>query len=213
MADSSPAIRRNGFYRSPAQVLLLSYASFGIYNIYYFLRARRLAQRRLSEPEETYWTGFKLIIPIYGIYYYFAGWNKICERVRSAGINPLVPFGAQAIPMFIIDLLWRLPDPYWMVSTLSTFFLGTIHASVAHAERLDEPDYKWPRLNWAEWAIIVIGWLFIALAMIGYATDAAITQFLSVVFGLMVLNVVVFYLAYRSLSRPTTVVPMEPAAP
>lgn len=92
MSGAAETVHRDGFYRTPAQILLLDYTTLGLYEFYYLLRARRLAQRRLGQKVESYWTGFKLIIPIYGFFYYFDCWNKICERARASGVNPPVPF-------------------------------------------------------------------------------------------------------------------------
>lgn len=206
-ANVKESPRRNGFYRTPAQVLLLAYTSFGVYELYYMLRGRRLAQRRLGEPEESYWTGLKLIIPIYGFFYYFLCWNKIGERTSASGIQPPVPFGIQVIPMFAVDLGWRafylVPDPYWFILLLNVLVLGTIHASVARAERVDEPDYIWPRLHWGEWTIIIIGSVLILLDGFGMSTDAPSAWYVTGVIGFMVLSVAGLHLAYGHLRTPS----------
>ena len=41
--------------------------------------------------------------------------------------------------------------------------------SVAHAERLDEPRYRWPALYWFEWLLIVLGLLMLCMVLLGIA--------------------------------------------
>lgn len=161
-------IHGNGFYRTPSQVYGLTLVTFGIYALYYLIRGRKLAQRRLGKTEETYWTALKLLIPIYGVFYYFAGWSLIGDRVKVSGIRPFLPVAVLIIPLFMANILWRLPGPIW--TPLYFFGIGcfaVIAVFVAEAERKDHPDYSWPRLTVTERVIGAMCTIFSLLALIG----------------------------------------------
>ncbi len=200
-------VRRDGFYRTPAQLYWLALVTVGIYAIYYLIRERRLARRRLGWSEETYWTAFKLIIPIYGIFYYFESWALIGDRVKASGVKPWLPLSVQIIPMFLANLLWRLPADIWVpLYLVSTIFFGTVGISVAQAERTDEPEYAWPRLGVAEWIIGVLCSGFFVLILVGAFMDdqTSVVDWNSV--GIYVLAsvivFVVFQIGFGKLSRP-----------
>jgi hypothetical protein len=59
------------FQRTPFQLAILTYATFGLYQIYWVIRARRFAERRIEReltPYGYYWT---LLIPIWGLIVWF----------------------------------------------------------------------------------------------------------------------------------------------
>jgi uncharacterized membrane protein YhaH (DUF805 family) len=199
-------VRPDGFYRSPAIVYWFTVITFGIYSYYYLIRERRLARRRLGYTDETYWTAFKLIIPIYGLFYYFESWSEIGRRVEASAIKLPVPIATQAIPLFLGGVLWRLPDDVWIwVYLVGCIAMGTIHMSVAHAERIDEPAYRWPRLAIVEWVLLVVCSLLFVLATIGLGMDDAGNVNWSVTGTALAAFVVVlgiFQFDYGKISRP-----------
>ena len=206
--QAQPTVKpeHDGFYRTPFQIALLSFATLNTYSVYYVIRGLRLAERRMGQRERSYWFALWLIVPGLNIAYFYGSFNRICERVRTSGVNPPVNFGLQALAMNVVDLLWRLPDPYWLISLLSSILLGTIHMSVAQAERLDEPEYVWPPLNWFEWLLIVLGFAFLSLGMIGTAmTDATSAYFALAIVLAMGAPLPYFYVASRRF-RPVVVV-------
>jgi hypothetical protein len=204
-----PVVRPNGFYRTPGQVYWLTLVTFGLYAYYYMIRERRLAQRRLNEPVDSYWTALKLVIPFYGIWYYFRCWNKIGVRVEAAGVRPVVPLGVLAIPMIVANVLWRLPDEIWVgFYVVAVVCVGSIAISVGLAERADEPDYAWPGFSVIEWIVAILCTVFSLLALLGLSTESASTEttvvswpFFFIALALVFIPGIVFHVQYARFAR------------
>lgn len=93
---------------------------------------------------------------------------EIKKSADEQGVKPLSNIGTLAVLYFILQVLWRLPDPYWLISFLS--FMPMIPAnSVAIAvvkkvapNRGDNSVFS--RWNWL--GLVLGGMLFVA-AIIG----------------------------------------------
>lgn len=153
--------------RSPFQVLLLDYATFGLYSVYWLVRGRRLAEYHLERKPTSYWGALLMLVPIVGFFVVIDQVTKISQRVSASRCAPAVPLGLQALAMFIIAAFWRMPDPAWLISLFSSLFLATMHSSVANAERQDWPAEVWPPLSGWEKTIVIVGFIVTALAMYG----------------------------------------------
>jgi hypothetical protein len=166
----------DGFFRTPLQVLLLGYATFGLYGVYWLIRGRRIAEIRLGQRTPYWWYLFWLV-PIVAIFSGVKSANIIENRVAISGApRPTIPFGVMTFAFFILDALWRLPDPYWLISICSPIFVAAMHVSLAKAERIDYPSLKWPRLTAWEWAIMILGGLVMTLGIVGSAVDVPVSS-------------------------------------
>ncbi len=159
------------------------------------------------------WTAFKLIIPIDRPFYLFESWSVIGRRAQASGVALAVPVATQVIAFFLANILWPLPYDIWIwLFIAGCASVGTINAGVAYAERIDEPDYRWPALEVAEWIVLVVGSLFYMLVVIGLATDFAANvdwNFAAYALATTVATVVVFQLLFARLSRPVAAVAQQ----
>ena len=145
------------FERTPLIVFALDVATFGSYSIYYAIRGRRLAELRLERPPTSYWSALWLLLPLVNIVVYVAMFNDLDRRTRAAGARPPAPLGVLAFVMCVISFLYKLPDPWWFVSLLSSVVLAAIHVPVSFAERRDDPTRRWAKLHWFEISLLVLG--------------------------------------------------------
>ena len=164
---------QDGFFRTPFQVLTLGYATFGIYGFYWLIRGRHLAEERLERKPTSYWWYLWWLIPIVAWISGVESAAIIQRRVQAAGVPPpRVHMGVSAAAFFVVEALWRLHDPYWLISLTSPVFLALMASSLSTAERADSPERVWPRFTAWEWVITVVGGLFIVfLALGGLLTD------------------------------------------
>ena len=150
------------FERSPFVVFVLDMTTFGFYGVYYAIRGRRLAERRLDRYQITpYASALWLLLPLVNVVVYIGMFNTIDQRARASGVRPPLPLGLLAFVMVVVSALYRLPDPWWFVSLLSSVLMGAIHVPVALAERRDDPTRRWARLHWFEIVLMVLGGLFL----------------------------------------------------
>jgi hypothetical protein len=197
----------DGFHRTPLQIALLALATFGVYSIYYVVRGRRLAQHRLAETIDSYWLALFLILPFVNFMYLCQSINKLQRRTALCGVVPPMPFWFQLILMDILEALWRLPDPYFFVLCFAPLLLGTIHVSVAHAERIDYPYLVWPRLHWFEWIILIGGLGVLSLGVVGYAMESSAFAYDAVGFAAAIVIALVFFFFTSRQLGPLTIEP------
>lgn len=185
----------DGFFRTPLQVLILGYASFGFYGVYWLIRGRRIAENRLDLERTSYWYYLFWLIPIVAIFSGCKSASIIENRIAVSGTaRPVIPFWAIAFLYFVVDALWKLPDPYWLISVFSPVYIATMSVSLGRAERTDYPALSWPRLTACEWVILLLGGLVLVLGLIVSAMDvpAATRQFVMWVSAGIVVTICVF---------------------
>jgi len=160
------------FERSPLTVFALDVATFSVYSVYYAIRGRRLAERRLDLYQITsYWSALWLLLPLVNVVVFVGMFNAIDRRTRASSVKPAVPLGALAFMMVVVGALWRLPDPWSLVSLLSSVLLAAVHVPVAFAERRDDPPRRWAKLHWFEIVLLVLGGIWVMLTTIGAFID------------------------------------------
>ena len=130
--------------------VLLSLASLGIYPVVWLYRNWRYVRQAESS---TLWPWARALFA--PVWYY-----PLLRRLDVGGKVGLTA------AFWIIESTWRLPDPYWWLSTLG--FLPLLPA-VAAVNRLNEdapshPSFRWRRRSWAA---LAGGVLFAPLAAIG----------------------------------------------
>jgi hypothetical protein len=84
------------------------------------------------------------------------------------GLSETIPAGPLAAGWIITSLLWRLPDPYWLVSMLPFLFMlpvqalaNRINATVAPRH---DPNRRFTAWNWVG---VVFGVIFMILIIVG----------------------------------------------
>jgi hypothetical protein len=65
-------------------------------------------------------------------------------------------------------LLWRLPDPYWWVSTLAFLAVVPVQRRVNQINSVVAPDHdRNDRFTWVNWVWVGLSGLLVLLAIIG----------------------------------------------
>ena len=175
--DTPPyAPRELYLQRTPFQAAVLTFATFGLYAIYWMVRARRRAERRLERHVTSGWFFFTLLIPIYGLIVFFESMSTAQRRVAAAGEPVRIAFWVWALGYLVVGLLWRLPGSYFVVTYLDGLCLLPIYAAFARAERREAPDARWARFTAWEWIVAVAGSVFAVLVYIGALIDVALAE-------------------------------------
>jgi hypothetical protein len=184
--------------RTPLQVLLLGYATLGLYHYYWLIRATRMAEERL-EPRErlSFWT---LLVPIWNMITYFSGLKTIEDRVRADAIRPLLPFWVFGVAGLAFVYLWRLPKGYGCIEFLAPVWTALLHVYVMRAELAEGLSPKNKLTMWE--IVILIGGLptvMLFIALYGFIDNGAAAIFVSGVATVMVLTAPLFlYLGFAT---------------
>jgi hypothetical protein len=206
MVDWVP--ERFAYRRSPFQVALLTFATFGLYFFVWAFWARRWCAATLERQDQPIWKTVALIIPIFNLFLMFDLGKMIEGTLWRAQLPPArLSLPWVALSIFFISALQRLPDPYWLVCLL--FFLpiaylqfALVRAQIALTHLMPTP------LRWYEWVVAVLGFAWLILAAIGVSlpddngAPARLPWFGWAVFGFGLLALV-------AIGRASNAIPVE----
>jgi hypothetical protein len=147
---------------SPLKLVVMSIVTFGIYELYWFYKNWKLIKQRTSRDIMPFWRAFFAFFFCYSLFREVT--DSATSRSMSVGFSP----GLLAFVWIGLTLCWRLPDPYWLVSTVAVLALlpvqktvNELNATVAPGHDLNARFYGWNIVG------IAVGGLFLVFAIIG----------------------------------------------
>jgi hypothetical protein len=150
------------FTTSTLKLVLMSICTAGVYELYWFYKNWVLIKKRTGQNIMPFWRAF--FSPIWA----YSCFNHIKTTAANNDIQASLSTGFLAITYFILQGLWRLPDPYWLISFLS--FLPVLPANTL-ALKLNKQlisgfqnNTKFTGWNWVG---LVLGGLLILLSIVG----------------------------------------------
>jgi hypothetical protein len=131
---------------SLTKLVVMSFCTFGLYEIYWFYKNWSLINQRED----------KNIMP--ALRTFFAGvfcysfFTRIQETAEAQELPISLASGFLASGWIIFTLLWRLPDPYWLVTFLAVFFLLPVQSAINDINRSTNPQHN-PNSCFTGWNI------------------------------------------------------------
>lgn len=146
---------------------LLSVLTFSVYEIYWFYRNwKQLKNYKILEISPG-WRTVGLLIPIYGLYLAYTQLRDIKDFSKTAGINKDYPPVMALFLWIAINALSKLPYPFMLLSMLSVLPLLMVQDTLNSCWEKVELDLPIrTRFTGGEIAIIIIGGIFLTLAVI-----------------------------------------------
>jgi hypothetical protein len=160
--DAPPAQGAAYFPVSALKLALMSVATLGLYEIYWFYKNWKAMQE----------SGEKLNAPIRAVFYPLTAYwlfRHIRQRAAAAGVEAGFHAGALATALFFLSgLTWRLPDPWWLISYAAFALLLPVRSAI---ERINEKAAPGAGHNarFSGWNIfgLVLGAVMFALIILG----------------------------------------------
>lgn len=165
------------FAVSVIKLVIMNVVTFNGYQVYWFYRQ----WKRIAEREQLALWPFARAI--FGVFYCYPCFGHIRDfrqgadtgRILAAGPLGLeadsgrtLAAGPLAVGFIVTSLLWRLPEPYSLVSMLAFVFLVPVQL---HANRLNAASHPFhdrnSRFSMWNWVAIVIGGMLVLLALAG----------------------------------------------
>jgi hypothetical protein len=141
---------------------LMSLTTFGIYGLYWFYRNWRIIRDRDQSQISPFWRAF--FAPIWT----FSMGSRFAQEAKGQNFSLGLPVIALGVIYLLLNALWRLPDPYGLVTLLT--FIPLLPFDFA-ARRLNgggqlaEPAFA--RFSGWNIAWLIIGFLLLMLVIIG----------------------------------------------
>jgi hypothetical protein len=149
------------FAVSLVKLAAMSVCTFGIYELYWFYKNWQLVQEREKIAILPFWRAF------FAYFFCIQCFSRIRAFAQSVSPDASLPAVPLAAGWIAATLLWRLPDPFWLVSMLSFLFLlpvqamaNWINATVAPGH---DPNRRFTACNIAA---VVAGGIITVLAVI-----------------------------------------------
>ncbi len=144
--------------------VVLSICSFGIYELYWCYQNWKRLKQASGENLSPFWRAF--FAPLWGF--------SLFKRIRALALSTGTPIdwssGVLATFYLVLNITWRLPDPWWLIS-LATFIpiLPVQQAAQRVNERYagDIAEGRNDSYSTANIVLIVLGGLFLILAVVG----------------------------------------------
>jgi hypothetical protein len=151
---------------STLKLLVMCFGTLGLYQFYWFYRNWQAHKARTQEDISPFWRTF------FGVFYCY----PLFRRMRDCGESlqvPLPGIGGYAAAWIIPSLLWRLPDPYWIVSFLAYLALVPVQQAVNRINERAAPGHdRNDRLRAWNWLAVFPGLPIFALAIFGAFAEA-----------------------------------------
>ncbi len=150
------------FAVSPLKLVVMSIATLGIYELFWFFanwqRMKRRGQRNISP----FWRTFFACFTCYSLF------RSVKEAAVSANVKTSISPGVLAVGWVITTFMWRLPDPAWLIAYGAVFFLVPVQKVVNDVNHALYPDHD-PNTRFTGWNIagIVVGGLLLGLILFG----------------------------------------------
>jgi hypothetical protein len=147
---------------SNAKLVVLSLCSFGLYELYWLYRNWKLEKARTREDMWPFWRAF------FGPLWAYSLFSRIRERATEASVPASYSSGGLAAAFFVLNVAWRLPDPFWLISFLTFVPLLPVRTVIADINRGQAPE-AWTnsRFSLANVVLVVGGGILLVLAVIG----------------------------------------------
>lgn len=144
------------------KLVVMSLVTFSLYQIYWLYKNWVLVKQRLGLDVMPFWRAF------FGPLWLYSLAGHIKADAESAGVPAGVAPGPLAVAYFLIGALAYLPSAIWLLSLLAFIplvWLQTTADRVAQATGGSDPALQ--RFTAVNWALIVLGVVFMGLAILG----------------------------------------------
>jgi hypothetical protein len=146
---------------SPVKLIVMSVATFGIYEIYWAIKNWRWLQARTEEK----------LLPVVNAIFLCITLHLLAKRISQVGqehgIRHSLPAMRLEIAYALLCLCLKLPDPLWFISFLSVVpvlfvqnYINQLNAKVNPYVPIND------KFSVANWVIVIIGLLLMALSLL-----------------------------------------------
>lgn len=148
--------------------VLLSIVTFGIYEFYWFYRNWKHFKAHKNLNISPGWRTVGLFVPIYGLIIAYRQLRNIRDFSKQVGVVKTYSPGLILFGWFALNALWKLPDPFWLLTLLSVWPLAIVQ-NVLNSYWEKEQHGLSARTSFTGGQIIllILGGVFLTLGLIG----------------------------------------------
>jgi hypothetical protein len=150
------------FAVSLLKLIVMSICTFGIYELYWFYKNWKLIKDREGIDIAPFWRAF------FAVFFCYQCFSRIRATAASLGLHQSLYAGPLAAGWIITNLLWKLPDQYWLISMLSFLFILPAQTLANRVNATAAPHHD-PNRRFTAWNLagVAAGGILLILAIIG----------------------------------------------
>lgn len=118
---------------STTKLIVMSLCSLGLYQLYWFYQHWKLERNRTGESLSPFWRAFFAPLFAYSLF------TRIQEFGQQASLPVGYSAGGLTLAFIVLNVSWRLPDPFWLISMLAFLPLLPVRTAVAAINRGQAP--------------------------------------------------------------------------
>jgi predicted nucleic acid-binding Zn ribbon protein len=168
-----PVVQRFSNAQPIWHFILLSIATCGIYEIYWFYRNWKHFKIHKNLNISSGWRTVGLFVPILGVVLAYRQLRDIRDFAKEAGVDKTYSPGWILFSWLILsNLSLRLPGSLWFLSLLSVWPLAVVQRVLNAYWKKEQPELP-VRTNFSggEIALLIIGGILLILILIGSFTE------------------------------------------
>jgi len=162
VAEELPDNSNPLFAVGTGKVFVMSLCTLGVYQLYWMYRHWRLIQARDRSDIMPFWRAF------FGVLFCWPLFQRVKQDGETYSVGESFPAEILAVAYIILNISWRLPDPWWLIGLASTIVVTLVQR---HANRVNfaaAPAHERnDRLSGWNWAVVIPGGLLLLLALTG----------------------------------------------
>lgn len=144
------------------KLVLMSVCTFGVYDLYWFYKNWQRVKAREGTGISPFWRAFFAVLFCYQCFTHVRDYDAPSLESGELMAGPL------AAGWIILTVLWRLPDPYWLICYLAFVFLIPVQRRANAINDAVEPAHdRNTRLTWLNWVGVVLGGVMLLLILAG----------------------------------------------
>lgn len=152
------------FSVSPLKLLVMCTVTLQLYGVYWLYKQWTLVRDREKSS----------ILPamraIFAVFFVWSLFGRVRDSQLGAGVNAkdALSAGGLAAAWIVFSLMWKAPDPVWWIAMVAPAFLMPVQSAMNAVNETVTPGRpRNDRFGALNWIAIVLGSLFIVMALIG----------------------------------------------
>ena len=150
------------FSTSSLKLFIMSICTFGLYELYWCYKNWVHIKEKKKLEIMPFWRTFFAPLWLYSLM------THLQDEINDTKIPIVLHAGLLAALYFIMQLLLRLPDPYWLICYLSFVFLLPANTAILRLNENSATDVK-PndKIQGWNWLAVILGGLLFIIVLIG----------------------------------------------
>jgi hypothetical protein len=131
---------------SRLKLLVMFFSTLGLYQMYWPYKNWKMVRLRTDEKNiMPFWRAF------FGVFFFYSLLDRVKKHDPESTAAQMAA-GGLAAAWIIPNLLWKLPDPYWLICLASIFVLLPVQGFINELNRKvapgHEPNSRFSAWNW-----------------------------------------------------------------